>query len=240
MVKKSIFTLILLAVIGYVSAQSLQFELNGQALVDGQTVYCPEFNEDFGEFIQEMQIRNISGTDLNVVVEKEEITVSEGSMNYFCWGLCFSPEVFVSPAVPMAAGSVSGEGELAFHYMPASMTDFASIKYYAYDERQNERVSVVIVFNSMENLGEVPSCTFSHAYPNPASSMVRFNYELSSVGSATACVYNLLGQEVMRQELNSLQGQLSFSVADLQEGIYFCNLLVNGRTMKTEKFIVKK
>ena len=68
MVKKSIFTLILLAVIGYVSAQSLQFELNGQALVDGQTVYCPEFNEDFGEFIQEMQIRNISGTDLNVIV----------------------------------------------------------------------------------------------------------------------------------------------------------------------------
>ena len=110
MVKKSIFTLILLAVIGYVSAQSLQFELNGQALVDGQTVYCPEFNEDFGEFIQEMQIRNISGTDLNGGVEKEEITGPEGSMNYFCWGLCFSPEVFVSPAVPMAAGSVSGEG----------------------------------------------------------------------------------------------------------------------------------
>ena len=44
----------------------------------------------------------------------------------------------------------------------------------------------------------------------------------------------------MSQDLNSLQGQAVLSVADLTEGIYFCNLKVDGRTVRTEKFIVRK
>ena len=53
-------------------------------------------------------------------------------------------------------------------------------------------------------------------------------------------MYNLLGQEVMREQLNNMQGVVSFSVADLNDGIYFCNLFVNGQAVKTEKFVVKK
>ena len=53
-------------------------------------------------------------------------------------------------------------------------------------------------------------------------------------------VYNLLGQEVMNQPVSGFHGQVSFAVDDLTEGIYFCNLTVNGRAMKTEKFIIKK
>ena len=231
----------LLAVIGCISAQSLRFELGGEALADGQTIYCIDFNEDFGEFLQELQIRNMSGTDLDVVVEKEIITVPDGSSNYFCWGMCFDPSVYVSRAVPLPAGTVSGEGELSFHFIPVTMTDFASIKYYAYDEGSNERISVVVVFNSLEGVGDhSTACSLSHAYPNPASTVVRFDYGLSPSDRAVLSIYNLLGQEVMSQELNGIQGQASISVADLTEGIYFCNLMVNGQAVKTEKFIVKK
>ena len=210
-------------------------------MADGQTIYCINYNEDFGEFIQELQLRNMTGSDLNVVVEKEIITAPEGSSNYFCWGQCFDPSVYVSRAVPMPAGSVSGGGEPSFHYVPVTMTDFASIKYYAYDEGSNERISVVVVYNSLEGVGDhSAACTLSHAYPNPASSMVRFDYGLSSTDHAVLSIYNLLGQEVMSQELNGIQGQACISVANLTEGIYFCNLMVNGQAVKTEKFIVKK
>jgi hypothetical protein len=44
----------------------------------------------------------------------------------------------------------------------------------------------------------------------------------------------------MSQRLNNLQGVAAFSVADLNEGIYFCNLVVNGQAVKTEKFVVRK
>lgn len=243
MVKKSIFTLILLAVIGCISAQTLQFELDGTVFTDGETIVCTNDEYGYGEYIQHMQIRNLTTGDIGVIVEKEVVESLEGTMNWFCWGMCFSPDVFISPAaVPVVANSLNTD-DLSFHMMfEEPVFGAAVMRYSAYDERHpEERVSILVKFHkSGASVDETNSCTFSHAYPNPASSVVRFNYELSSTESAVASIYNLLGQEVMKQELNGIHGQLSFSVADLQEGIYFCNLMVNGRTVKTEKFIVKK
>lgn len=242
MIKKSIFTLMLMAVMGYVSAQSLQFELDGQVFEDGQMVYCLDFNPDFGEYIQDMQLRNISGQDLNVVVEREILTLSEGSLAYFCWGMCFSPDVSVSPnPVPMAAGELSGDGALAFHFMPNSSSDRAIVKYYAYDERNSdERVSIVIAYNTSENVEDnTLSMKMGLGYPNPANLTVSFDYNLSG-SNATAVVYNLVGQEVMRQEINTFDGKMNLSVAELNDGIYFCSVMRNGQTLATIKFVVKK
>lgn len=239
MIKKSIFTFVFTALIACVSAQSLQFELEGEVLADGQTVYCNDLNSDYGEYIQEMQLRNISGTDLNVIIEREIIDAPEGSL-YFCWGMCFAPFVNMSGPVALAAGAVSAPGDFASHFMPNDPSDKAFVKYYAYDERHaDERISVVIAYNTSENVNE-NSVVLGRAYPNPASSVVRFNYQLTKAGKASVSVYNLLGQEVKSQELTSLQGQATLSVDDLAEGIYFCNLKVNGQAVKTEKFVVRK
>ena len=242
MMKKSIFTLVFLALMAFASAQSLKFELNGHVFANDEMVFCFDYDEAACEFVQDMQIRNLSGNDLNVVVEREEISVAEGSVNYFCWGMCFSPTVSVSrPPVPVAAGEVTEEAALAFHYMPLESMGSSSIRYYAYDpDVEDSRISIIIVFNSSENVGENAFADMGHAYPNPASSAVHFNYELSAGVRASVSVYNLLGQEVLKQDLDALQGQVVLSVADLTEGIYFCNLKVDGRTVKTEKFIVRK
>ena len=44
----------------------------------------------------------------------------------------------------------------------------------------------------------------------------------------------------MKQQVNALQDRLSISVDNLNDGIYFCKLFVNGSAVKTEKFVVKK
>ena len=241
MVKRSIFTLLFLAVMGWASAQSLQFEYDGHVYANDETVFCFNYLEDFGEFIQDMQIRNLTGNNMDVVLEREEISVSEGSSNYFCWGLCFSPGVSISQPVTVAAGELTGEGMLAFHYLPMETTTSTSIRYYAYDPRvDGTRISIVIVFNSGENVGEKAFADMGHAYPNPASSDVHFNYEVSAGSQVSVSVYNLLGQEVKSQKVNGLQGRVSISVLDLKEGIYFCKLFVNDCAVKTEKFVVKK
>lgn len=242
MMKKSIFTLLLMAAIGYVSAQSLQFELNGEVYENGQTVYCNTFDPDVYEYAQEMQLRNISGGDLNVIVEREVLSVPENSMTYFCWGMCFSPDVNVSTLpVPMAAGEVTTGGMLSFHFMPNDPeVDVAIVKYYAYDERHaDERISITIAYNTAEGVDDnTHTMTLGKAYPNPSSSTVHFDYSIEGV--ATAVVHNILGQEVMREDLNASQGQMSLPVADLQDGIYFCTMMVNGITLTTQKFVVKK
>lgn len=242
MIRKSIFTLMFLAVMGWVSAQSLQYELNGVVYSEGETVVCNTPNE-WGEYLQEMQLRNLTGQDMNVLVEKEVIEDLEGVTNYFCWGSCFGPNVVVSPdPVPVAANSLTGEGALSFHAMfDETVYGKIQVKYYAYDERHpEEKISIIVIFRkSGEGLNEMPAAYFGQPYPNPANSMVSFDYNLSG-SYATAVVYNLVGQEVMRQELNPYGAKLSLSVADLNDGIYFCSVLSEGKTLSTVKFVVKK
>lgn len=243
MVKRSIFTLLFLAVMGWVSAQSLRFEMDGHVYEEGETIICNAPTE-WGEYLQDMQMRNLTDQDLNVLVKKEVIEDLEGVSNYFCWGLCFGPDTYVSPnPVAVPANSVTSVGALSFHAMfDEEVFGKVQVRYSAYDERHPEdAVTINVIFHkSGEGVHEVSAVRFGQAYPNPASSVVNFDYNINASDRASVSVYNLLGQEVKSQQVNGVQGHLSVSVADLNEGIYFCKLFVNGCAVSTEKFVVKK
>jgi hypothetical protein len=242
MIKKSIFLVMLFAAIGCVSAQSLRFEWNGHIYSEGETIECTNDEYGIGEYIQHMQIRNLTSSDQNVVVEKEVMEDLEGTSNTFCWaGNCFGPGTIVSPASLVPANGLNTD-DLSFHVtFEEQVFGVVVMRYYAYDERHpDERISIMVKFHkSGAGLAENSRpMTMSRAYPNPASTVVHFNYSFD--GNLTAVVYNLLGQEVLREELNANDGQMSLSVADLQAGIYFCTMMVNGRAWTTQKFVVKK
>lgn len=243
MVKRSIFTLLFLAVMGWVSAQSLRFELDGHVYEEGETIICNAPTE-WGEYLQDMQMKNLTDQDLNVLVKKEVIEDLEGVTNYFCWGLCFGPDTYVSPnPVAVPANSVTSVGALSFHAMfDEDVFGKVQVRFSAYDERHPEdAVTINVIFHkSGEGVHEVSAVRFGQAYPNPASSVVNFDYNINASDRASVSVYNLLGQEVKSQQVNGVQGHLSVSVADLNEGIYFCKLFVNGCAVSTEKFVVKK
>lgn len=243
MVKRSIFTLLFLSVMGWVSAQSLRFELDGHVYEEGETIICNAPTE-WGEYLQDMQMKNLTDQDLNVLVKKEVIEDLEGVTNYFCWGLCFGPDTYVSPnPVAVPANSVTSVGALSFHAMfDEDVFGKVQVRFSAYEERHPEdAVTINVVFHrSGEGIHEVGAVRFGQAYPNPASSVVNFDYNINASDRASVSVYNLLGQEVKSQQVNGVQGHLSVSVADLNEGIYFCKLFVNGCAVSTEKFVVKK
>ena len=241
--RKSLFTLILLALAGFVSAQTLQFEWEGHVYDDGEIIECTNDEYGYGEYIQHMQLKNLASDSVHVIVEKEIIEDLEGTMNFFCWGSCFSPNIFVSPhPVTIEANSVTSDGALSFHVMfDDGIFGKVQMRYLAYsEENPDEIISIMVVFNkSGENVADHShTMTMGKAYPNPASSLVHFDYSFD--GNLSAVVYNLLGQEVLHQDLNANSGQMTLSVADLQEGIYFCTMMVNGRACATEKFVVKK
>lgn len=241
MFKKSIFTLLLMAAISYVSAQTLQFELDGYVFSNGEAVECINDEYGYGEYIQHMQIRNLTSTDMGVIIEKEVLEDLEGTMNNFCWGLCFGPDTYVSPSpVTVLANSLNTD-ELSFHTLfNEDVYGYVVVRYYAYEERHpDDRISIIVKFHkSGVGVDENNSQIMSQAYPNPASSMVNFDYSFD--GNLTAVVYNILGQEVLRKDLNSNVGQVSLPVADLNDGIYFCTMMVNGQVSSTQKFVVKK
>ena len=217
--------------------------MDGHVYEEGETIICNAPTE-WGEYLQDMQMRNLTDQDLNVLVKKEVIEDLEGVSNYFCWGLCFGPDTYVSPnPVAVPANSVTSIGALSFHAMfDEEVFGKVQVRYSAYDERHPEdAVTINVIFHkSGEGVHEVSAVRFGQAYPNPASSVVNFDYNINASDRASVSVYNLLGQEVKSQQVNGVQGHLSVSVADLNEGIYFCKLFVNGCAVSTEKFVVKK
>ena len=230
-----------LAAIGYVSAQTLQFEWDGNVFYEGEAIECTNDEYGYGEFIQHMQLRNLTSNDMNVIIEKEVIEDLEGTINSFCWGMCYGPDTYVSPeAVTVLANSLNTD-DLSFHniYEP-EIFGYVVVRYYAYDEHNpDERVSIIVKFHkSGDGVDDNAQFEMSQAYPNPATSTVNFDYSFN--GNLTAVVYNIVGQEVLRKDLNTSNGQMSISVADLNDGIYFCTMLVDGCASATQKFVVKK
>ena len=253
MLKKTLLTLVLMAAVGMLAAQTLQFEWQGQVYSEGDKVVVTELDPDFGnEFVLHMQLHNLTEEDINVIVAKEEIQMVEGSTNSICWGACYSPSVFVTPPRVLQAHAISNDFELAFHhnidpdatYDPAQyLTGTSIVKYTAYDELNPEEKATLVVWFAYNADGVAEYApNVMHAYPNPATTEVNFNFEAPAGKNVmmTAVVYNLLGQEVMRQDVNTMQGRITFDVSRLQAGVYFCNFMANGSAVKTEKFVVKK
>lgn len=249
MIKKTLLTLSLFALVGMISAQSLRFEKDGVAFPNNQIIVLTEPTNAFGEMQLELQLRNISNEALNVVVEKEHVSIVEGTENSICWGSCYNPSVFISPLpVTIAAGSLSEPGMLSFHYQldptytgENLIPGTTVVKYHAYPERNpDDRATIEVHYSYNDESVVENDFQVGKAYPNPATSQINFDFRSSGMGSVKAVMYNLLGQEVDSRMLQNAQGRITFSLDNLQPGIYFCSFFVNDQMVKTEKFIVKK
>lgn len=237
--KKTLFTILLLAVVTLMSAQSLQFEYNGHVYENGETIIC-QFDEAMYEYVQHMQIRNISSQDLSVKVEREIIGTVPDAITFFCWGQCLAPEGNISPAVMISANTLSDEAFDIHVNIPEGESGVVSARYSAFDENNpDNRISFLLLAGLTAGVAE-NTVILGGAYPNPASSQVHFNYKADSNSDMHVVVYNLLGQEVKSQVVNGNQGRIDIAVDDFQPGIYFCRFQVNNEVVKTEKFIVKR
>ncbi|MCR5645081.1 MAG: T9SS type A sorting domain-containing protein [Bacteroidales bacterium] len=236
--KKTFFTLILLAVTTLLSAQSFQFEWEGTVYEDGQTIICP-FDMEMGEYVQHMKIRNLTDADLDIVMEQFVIETVPGAIVQLCWGMCMVGDTIVSRPVTVPAQTLSDE-ELSFHVMfTEGETGVVAVRYVGYNaNRVEEAIALNVLAGQGANVSE-NSISLGQAYPNPASTQVHFDFNGNEHSDVTAVVYNLLGQEVKVQSVNGNRGRINIDVDDLQPGIYFCSIQVNKATVKTEKFIVK-
>ncbi|MBR4391632.1 MAG: T9SS type A sorting domain-containing protein [Bacteroidales bacterium] len=249
MLKKVLLSTALFALVGILSAQSLQFEYDGTVYANNEVVLCEAAPNSIGEMVMEMQLRNLTSEALQVIVEKEYIDIVEGTSNSFCWGLCFDESVFISPRpYELEAGAVSEHGILSFHYQldpTYSGTDLlvgtTIIKYYAYPaSNPDDKTCIEVHFRyNPENVAE-NNVQIGKAYPNPASTQIQFDFKGQLHNNIKAVVYNLLGQEVKSTIVNGVQGKVVITLDDFQSGIYFCSFFMDGEMVKTEKFIVKK
>lgn len=82
--------------------------------------------------------------------------------------------------------------------------------------------------------------TVSNVYPNPASEYAHFDYRLNdSRQQAKLSVINLLGKTLDEYSLNPNENKLSISTRQWDNGVYFYQLILDGKKVATKKLIVR-
>ena len=240
--KKHLLTLVIVMFAGmFASAQSISVidAETSEEIQNGAVIELTHYNEIMGEIHKDYNIFNTSSNSLRITCDREELSVVEETMNYFCWGNCFDPTV--NSGTNIVDGGMSDI--FSVHYMPLDMEGTTTVRYSFYDEA-NPNAKFVITFNFIYPYNDVNeyanSVTFSNAYPNPASSVVSFDYDFQSeVGNAVVVIYDMTGREVKSQEISGVSGKANVDVAGLSAGVYFYSLVIDGAIIKSNKITVK-
>lgn len=242
--KKLFFTLTLLVSVFALSAQKyvVTEKETGNVVENGANYYVYGEGNDFEELVLELLVT--ANENVNLIAEAEVIQAVEGTYNTICLESCYAPGTTTTPVVPFAAGESK---DFAMHYMYSNTMEEVLgmeqiMKYSLYEEGSHEMFIVNVIFKySLDDVEENSIVkTFSNAYPVPAKDVVNFDYNFrSNVNEAYVAIYNMMGQEVMRSEISALQGKVCLNVSDLADGVYFYSLIVNGKTEKSSKLVVR-
>ncbi len=82
--------------------------------------------------------------------------------------------------------------------------------------------------------------TVSNIYPNPASEKAWLDYAVSPmVRDAKISIYNILGSTVSEFSLDKNETKLGISTRDMTSGVYFYQLIVDGKKVATKKLLIR-
>ena len=243
--KKLFFTLALLLSVFALSAQSfVVYDSTGEVVENGTSFYIyGDGEENWGELKLELSVTALD--NVRLIAEKVEGPVVEQTMNYICWGQCLDPSVYVSNPYDMTSGMSDA---FSMHYMYTNTIEEVAgleqiMTYYLYPANNpDDKFTINVTFKySLANIEDYSSAeVFGNAYPVPASDVVNFDYNFASSVNAEVAIFNMMGQEVLRSQINGVSGKASINVSDLADGVYFYSLIVNGKTEKSNKIVIRK
>lgn len=201
-----------------------------------------------------VRVYNNSSQNYTIKTRRREGNLIPGSVNYFCWTICYGPGTNESPS-GLAVNASDYNDSFHGYYDPAGNDGTSTITYVFFNQSNpndsvwfrvnwaTTGVSDTIIdpfinldFNSA--VKEEKSAVASPAYPNPAAELVSFEL-LSSERPEKIQVLNMLGVKVSEQNITSSQ-KVVIAVNELPEGVYFCNFYKDGMITATRRFTVTR
>lgn len=75
-------------------------------------------------------------------------------------------------------------------------------------------------------------------YPNPATSIINFDFQKSYDKTYNLQIFSFLGKKVF--ELNNISPKTIVNLSDFKSGIFLYHLIRNGKVIETGKFQIAK
>lgn len=239
---KLLFTLVLSAGISlFISAQSIQLIKNGSPITSGSTQLVLG-DTTVTPLVFHIDVKNIASSTKRIMVKKYDVTLLGMAESYFCWAQCYPNFVYTSlEAIGLTPGQTTSNfsGDLD-HYLALGTH---RVCYTFYDSLNvNDSASVCVDFRvtgvGINDINAV-NVQLSNAFPNPAKNATSFRYVMSDYKSGSyAAVYNMVGSIIATIPVMSKEGLLQIPVSELQNGLYFFTIVVDGKNTSTRKFTV--
>lgn len=198
------------------------------------------------ELVMYANLHNNTSNAMNIKVTREEIFLVDGTWSQICWaGLCYAPTQDTSGNYQLImANGTSGNEDFSGHYSPNGNIGTSVVKFIFYNiDDPSINVSVVVKYwASPASIAEdaMHGGSISEIYPNPATNYVKLDFNLTtSVKQAKVRIVNLLGSVVKEVEIERGTSQLRLDISDLDNGVYFYSVIINGDTYKTKKLVVR-
>jgi hypothetical protein len=240
--KKILLAITVLFCAGSVSAQNLHIldMANGNAMVNGQTMTYT--TSSLLTDARHFEIHNAQGQQVTVKVRKTVLALNAPtSSTWFCSDLnCYAPGTTLSPNINIGG---NGAFELSIDYDAEDYSSGLTRVRYAIFNTANPTDSAYIIVEYNTPVGIATNnalkATVSNPMPNPASSSFSMNYKMTNTpASAKLVVFNMLGAQVMETEITDMEGTVRMDVSTLEQGIYFCSLVADNKTLTTRRLVV--
>jgi hypothetical protein len=240
----SVYFLSIVVFYGY--SQSLTLSNHNGPITPNSTI-VQAGTPDSVELVTYFNVKNVGANTIRVLCKKVQISLLDSTEVTMCWaGGCYGSGTNVSPNdQPIAPGETITE--FSGHYAQVAFSHFKSgesiVRWVFFDRANvNDSVSVTVKYTTYP-LGIAESiaqqATLSNFYPNPAISDASCSYSVPAGIQGTIVVRDILGAAVQTHILSSASGKVTINTANLNDGIYFCSLLVNGKNIQSRKLIVR-
>lgn len=189
-------------------------------------------------------VENVGALPVEVALRRiDENYTTLTDSNAICWGLCFTTNISQNPASFNRVIQPGGTDTAIVHVYPDldGYANSGAIQYVLFDYF-NTTDSVAFTVN-FEVTGILSEPEFDkpelNVYPNPAEDFLRIQYQVASNSKASFELINLVGARVFQQNLDANANELEIDLSDLNGGVYFYTLKVDGEVNISKKLVIK-
>lgn len=177
-------------------------------------------------------------------------TADTSHLTYFCWDLCYGTtgSQSINPIKIAPGDTLNRPGNIDEQYVmfqPGGIDGYSRTTMRIVNANDNnDFMDVIFEFsvggatNSITD-AELAARSLSNPYPNPVRNNFSVDYSLPTSNTATLRLFNLIGNEVMREEITSREGTASLEVSTLPRGVYFLHLVADNKAISSRRVILR-
>jgi hypothetical protein len=240
--KKIILFIAVFVSISQINAQSFVLYFEGQPLGQNAEITLTSHADSGMMVLDTLDVKNISDVTAEVFCSRTIIENIEGTVNSFCWGVCYPPFIDTS-SVAVTILPLASSFEFVGDHDPNGLVGVVKVKYTFYDSHNASNQATVFVNYDATHTGGIadvlPGYSMTEAYPNPANNIASIDYDFNGHKNCSIVIYNLLGSVVEKMDVSGKAGTAKFNTSLYNEGIYFYSLLINNEVISTHKMIIR-